>query len=79
MLGAAVPPIIDGSGIFGSGFAGWRGGYYPKYILPSLHYVARPCAPAICLRTPPTSTSAIVFTAAMSMPWLDVIPLVSGG
>jgi len=78
MLSATALATIGGVNIFGSWFAGWLGGRYPKYILLGLLYVSRSCVLALYFMTPPTPTSTIVFAAAMGMLWLGVIPLVSG-
>jgi predicted MFS family arabinose efflux permease len=78
MLSATALATIGGVNIFGSWFAGWLGGRYPKYILLGLLYIARSCVLAIYFMTPPTPISTIVFAAAMGMLWLGVIPLVSG-
>lgn len=78
MLSATALATIGGVNIFGSWFAGWLGGRYPKYILLGLLYLSRSCVLTIYFLTPPTPTSTIVFAAAMGMLWLGVIPLVSG-
>ena len=78
MLSATALATIGGVNIFGSWFAGWLGGRYPKYILLGLLYLSRSCVLALYFITPPTPTSTIVFAAAMGMLWLGVIPLVSG-
>jgi MFS family permease len=78
MLGATALATIGGVNIFGSWFAGWLGGRYPKYILLGLLYLSRSFVLTIYFMTPPTPTSTIVFAAAMGMLWLGVIPLVSG-
>ena len=78
MLSATALATIGGVNIFGSWFAGWLGGRYPKYILLGLLYVARSCVLTIYFMTPPTPASTIAFAAAMGMLWLGVIPLVSG-
>lgn len=78
MLSATALATIGGVNIFGSWFAGWLGGRYPKYILLGLLYICRSCVLALYFMTPPTPTSTIVFAAAMGMLWLGVIPLVSG-
>ncbi|MDR3532966.1 MAG: MFS transporter [Rhodopila sp.] len=78
MLSATALATIGGVNIFGSWFAGWLGGRYPKYILLGLLYLSRSCVLALYFMTPPTPTSTIVFAAAMGMLWLGVIPLVSG-
>jgi MFS family permease len=78
MLGATALATIGGVNIFGSWFAGWLGGRYPKYILLGLLYISRSCVLALYFMTPPTPTSTIMFAAAMGMLWLGVIPLVSG-
>ena len=78
MLGATALATIGGVNIFGSWFAGWLGGRYPKYVLLGLLYLSRSCVLAVFFMIPPTPTSTIVFSAAMGMLWLGVIPLVSG-
>jgi MFS family permease len=78
MLSASALATIGGVNIFGSWFAGWLGGRYPKYILLGLLYLSRSCVLAAYFVMPPTPTSTIVFAAAMGMLWLGVIPLVSG-
>jgi MFS family permease len=78
MLSATALATIGGVNIFGSWFAGWLGGRYPKYILLGLLYLSRSCVLAVFFMIPPTPTSTIVFSAAMGMLWLGVIPLVSG-
>ena len=78
MLSATALATIGGVNIFGSWFAGWLGGRYPKYILLGLLYISRSCVLALYFMTPPTPTSTILFAAAMGMLWLGVIPLVSG-
>jgi MFS family permease len=78
MLSAEALATIGGVNIFGSWFAGWLGGRYPKYILLGLLYLSRSCVLALYFMTPPTPTSTLVFAAAMGMLWLGVIPLVSG-
>jgi MFS family permease len=78
MLGASALATIGGVNIFGSWFAGWLGGRYPKYLLLGILYLSRSCVLALYFMTPPTPASTIVFAAAMGMLWLGVIPLVSG-
>ena len=78
MLSATALATIGGVNIFGSWFAGWLGGRYPKYILLGLLYLSRSCVLAVFFVLPPTPTTTIIFAAAMGMLWLGVIPLVSG-
>jgi MFS family permease len=78
MLGATALATIGGVNIFGSWFAGWLGGRYPKYILLGLLYLCRSAVLTVFFLIPPTPTTTIVFAAAMGMLWLGVIPLVSG-
>ncbi len=78
MLSATALATIGGVNIFGSWFAGWLGGRYPKYILLGLLYLSRSCVLAAYFMIPPTPASTVVFAAAMGMLWLGVIPLVSG-
>jgi predicted MFS family arabinose efflux permease len=78
MLSATALATIGGVNVFGSWFAGFLGGRYPKYILLGLIYLSRSCVVAAYFMIPPTPTTTIVFAAAMGMLWLGVIPLVSG-
>jgi MFS family permease len=78
MLSATALATIGGVNIFGSWFAGWLGGRYPKYILLGLLYLCRSAVLTIYFLLPPTPTNTIIFAAAMGMLWLGVIPLVSG-
>ena len=78
MLSATALATIGGVNIFGSWFAGWLGGRFPKYILLGILYISRSFVLTMFFLTPPTPTSTIVFAAAMGMLWLGVIPLVSG-
>jgi MFS family permease len=78
MLGATALATIGGVNIFGSWFAGWLGGRFPKHLLLGLIYISRSCVVTLYFMTPPTPTSTIVFAAVMGMLWLGVIPLVSG-
>lgn len=78
MLSATALATIGGVNIFGSWFAGWLGGRYPKYILLGLLYLSRSFVLTIFFMIPPTPTTTILFAAAMGMLWLGVIPLVSG-
>jgi MFS family permease len=78
MLSATALATIGGVNIFGSWFAGWLGGRYPKYILLGLLYLSRSGVLALYFVMPPTPTTTIMFAAAMGMLWLGVIPLVSG-
>ncbi len=78
MLSASALATIGGVNIFGSWFAGWLGGKYPKYILLGLLYLARSFVLTMFFMLPPTPTTTMIFAAAMGMLWLGVIPLVSG-
>jgi MFS family permease len=78
MLSATALATIGGFNVFGSWFAGWLGGRYPKYILLGLLYLSRSVVLALYFMLPPTPASTILFAAAMGMLWLGVIPLVSG-
>jgi predicted MFS family arabinose efflux permease len=78
MLSASALATVGGVNIFGSWFAGWLGGRYPKYILLGLVYLCRSVVLTLYFIVPPTPTTTIVFAAAMGMLWLGVIPLVSG-
>src|ERR1051326_2751285 len=74
MLSATALATIGGVNIFGSWFAGWLGGRYPKYILLGLLYLCRSAVLTIFFMIPPTPATTIVFAAAMGMLWLGVIP-----
>lgn len=78
MLSATALATVGGVNIFGSWFAGWLGGRYPKYILLGLLYLLRSCVLTLYFIAPPTPATTIIFAAAMGMLWLGVIPLVSG-
>jgi predicted MFS family arabinose efflux permease len=78
MLGATALATIGGVNIFGSWFAGWLGGRFPKYILLGILYISRSFVLTMFFITPPTPTTTLAFAAAMGMLWLGVIPLVSG-
>jgi predicted MFS family arabinose efflux permease len=78
MLGATALATIGGVNIFGSWFAGFLGGRFPKHVLLGLLYITRSGVIAVYFMTPPTPASTIVFAATMGMLWLGVIPLVSG-
>jgi len=78
MLGAEALSIIGGVNIFGSWFAGWLGGRFPKYMLLGILYLSRSAVLTIFFLSPPTPTNTLIFAAAMGMLWLGVIPLVSG-
>jgi MFS family permease len=67
MLSATALATIGGVNIFGSWFAGWLGGRYPKYILLGLLYLCRSFVLTIFFMIPPTPTTTIVFAAAMGM------------
>jgi len=78
MLSASALATIGGVNIFGSWFAGWLGGRYPKYLLLGILYLSRSCVLALFFMMPPTPSTTILFAAAMGMLWLGVIPLASG-
>jgi predicted MFS family arabinose efflux permease len=78
MLSATALATIGGVNIFGSWFAGWLGGRYPKHVLLGLLYLCRSAVLTAFFLVQPTPLFTIVFAAAMGMLWLGVIPLVSG-
>jgi predicted MFS family arabinose efflux permease len=78
MLSATALATIGGVNIFGSWFAGWLGGRFPKHLLLGSMYLLRSVVVTIYFMTPPTPATTIVFAAVMGMLWLGVIPLVSG-
>jgi predicted MFS family arabinose efflux permease len=78
MLSAEALAVIGGVNCFGSWFAGFLGGRFPKHILLGLTYILRSIVLTAYFIAPPTPTSTLIFAAAMGMLWLGVIPLVSG-
>lgn len=64
--------------IFGALFFGWIGNTYPKRVPLAMIYLARTLIIAAFITLPVTSTSALVFGAAMGFFWLGTIPLTSG-
>jgi MFS family permease len=54
MLGATALATIGGVNIFGSWFAGWLGGRYPKYLLLGLLYLSRSFVLSLYFMMPPT-------------------------
>ena len=78
MLGATALATIGGVNCFGSWFAGWLGGRFPKYRLLGLLYISRSVVLTVYFLIPPTPVTTIAFAAVMGMLWLGVVPLVSG-
>jgi len=64
--------------IAGALFFGWIGGVTAKKVPLALIYLARTLIIAAFIYLPVTTTSALVFGAAMGFLWLGTIPLTSG-
>ena len=60
--------------IIGSVTAGWLGDRMPKRYLLSIIYLLRSVAVIVFISLPMTSTSAMVFGAAMGLLWLSTVP-----
>jgi predicted MFS family arabinose efflux permease len=70
--------VIGIFNVFGSVFFGWAGGHWPKRVLLGMIYVMRSLVLAWYFLALPTSTSTLVFAAAMGFLWLGVGPLIAG-
>lgn len=78
MLGAQALAVIGAFNVFGSWLFGWLGDRWNKHWLLGGIYIARSLAIALYFSMPVTTTSTLVFAAAMGTLWLGVIPLVNG-
>jgi predicted MFS family arabinose efflux permease len=77
-IGATALALVGLFNIFGSYLFGLSGDYWRKqYVLSGL-YAARAVVIALFLLTPLTSTTALLFAAAMGFLWLGTVPLTSG-
>jgi len=77
-LGASALALIGLFNVFGSYLFGWLGGRYSKRVLLGGIYVLRSLFITAYFIMPPTTTSTLIFAAAMGTLWLGVVPLVSG-
>jgi len=77
-LGASALAVIGLFNVIGSYAFGWLGGRYPKQILLGGIYITRSLAIGAYFAFPATTTSTLVFAAAMGTLWLGVVPLVNG-
>lgn len=77
-LGASALALIGLFNVFGSYLFGWLGGRYSKRVLLGGIYVLRSLFITAYFLMPPTTTSTLIFAAAMGTLWLGVVPLVSG-
>jgi predicted MFS family arabinose efflux permease len=78
MLSATALGVIGGFNVAGSLFFGWAGGRWNKQALLGGIYIARSLVLAAYFVLPPTTTSTIIFAAAMGFLWLGVAPLIAG-
>jgi MFS family permease len=79
MLSAEALATIGGVSAIGSLTTGWLGGKYPKHILLGIIYILRAFVFAAYFMMPPTSTSTLLFAAAMGMLWWPgLAPLIGG-
>ena len=79
MLSAEALATIGGVSAIGSLTTGWLGGKYPKHILLGIIYILRAFVFAVYFMMPPTSTSTLLFAAAMGMLWWPgLAPLIGG-
>lgn len=78
LVAANALAIIGLANVFGSYLFGALGGRYrKKYVLTGL-YAARAVMFVVFLLVPLTSTSALLFGAAIGLLWLGTVPLTSG-
>lgn len=64
--------------IFGTLIAGWVGGRYSKKKALAVLYLGRAGVFTVFFILPPTTTTILVFAAAMGLLWLSTVPLTSG-
>jgi MFS family permease len=70
--------VIGLFNIAGSLLAGYLGGRLPKQLLLASIYFTRAVAIALFVFLPVTTTSALVFSAAIGLLWLSTVPLTAG-
>jgi predicted MFS family arabinose efflux permease len=78
MLAAQSLATIGAFNVAGSYLFGWLGGKLPKRLLLGAIYILRSLIVTTYFMTPVTPTSTLLFSAAMGMLWLGVVPLVNG-
>ena len=77
-LGAWAISLVGLFNIIGSYTAGVLGGRYSKKYLLSFLYFARALAIALFVIVPISTTTVLVFSAAIGLLWLSTVPLTSG-
>jgi predicted MFS family arabinose efflux permease len=77
-LGATALIVIGVFNVVGSLAAGYLGGRFPKRYLLSLLYMFRAVAIVALIMLPLSTTSILLFSAAMGLTWLATVPLTSG-
>ena len=77
-LGAVAISLIGFTNILGTLLAGYLGKRYTKKYLLSAIYAGRTVIAAWFIITPMTSTTVLIFSAAMGSLWLATVPLTSG-
>ena len=77
-LGATALALIGGFNIVGCILWGLAGDRYSKKMLLASIYSLRALAMTIFLLLPVSSTSVILFSAAMGLTWLGTVPLTTG-
>jgi predicted MFS family arabinose efflux permease len=77
-VGANALALIGLFNVAGSYLFGWLGGRYSKRALLGGAYILRSLFITAYFVVPPTSTSTLVFAAAMGALWLGVVPLLNG-
>ncbi|HHY48882.1 MAG TPA: MFS transporter [Alphaproteobacteria bacterium] len=77
-IGSWSIAVIGLFNIVGSLGAGYLGGRWPKQLLLASIYFARAVAIALFVFLPVTSTTALLFSAAIGLLWLSTVPLTAG-
>lgn len=77
-IGASALALVGLFNIFGSYLFGLSGDYWRKHYVLSGIYAARAVVIALFLLAPLSSTTALLFAAAMGFLWLGTVPLTSG-
>jgi MFS family permease len=76
--GAWTIGVIGLFNIFGSIYAGYLAGRYPKRYILAVIYFLRAAAVLAFISFPVTSTTAILFGASMGLLWLSTVPPTNG-
>jgi MFS family permease len=77
-LSATALATIGGFNALGCYLLGWLGGKFPKQQLLGAVYILRSLIIVAYFSVEPSTTSTLVFAAAMGILWLGVAPLVTG-